>query len=267
MSGGGGRLYACVMFVLQMSMMLPSLSRKWSLFTLFLQTCCERRPAPCSALDKFFSPSCDCMCCPLCGTRLNQRTRDNSRVTIRGGGGDGIWLVHGSCSAPSHPNRPHEELGEVRHSLGLCRVHCPWARALYAGALVSVRAPERSQPPPPPVSPETQAPEGPSAPSVRWPDVSNHFTMVLRGRLTRSAQCGTWGPRVGGHGCAVVLGPGGRTPSPGQRRAVALRRFALACWRLFRGGLRRCGLVAGIGGGTSLPARRDPEPPRPPPPS
>ena len=75
----------------------------------------------------------------------------------------------------------------------------------------------------------------------------------------------TWGPRGGGHGGAVVLGPGGRTPPPGQRHVVALCRFACACWRFFRGGLRRCGLVAGIGCGTPCPARRGPEPPPPPP--
>ena len=62
----------------------------------------------------------------------------------------------------------------------------------------------------------------------------------------------------------MVLGPGGRTPPPGQRRVVALFRFARACWRFFRGGLRRCGLIAGIGGGTSRPARRGPKGPPPP---
>ena len=77
----------------------------------------------------------------------------------------------------------------------------------------------------------------------------------------------TCGPRVGGHGGAVVLGPGGRTPPSVQSGVVALYRFACACWPFFRVGLRRCGLVAGIGGGTSRSARRGPEPPPPPPPS
>ena len=54
-----------VMYVLQMSMMSPSLPGKGSLFTLFLQTFCERRPGPCSALDKLFSPSCDLHVLPV----------------------------------------------------------------------------------------------------------------------------------------------------------------------------------------------------------
>ena len=54
-----------VMYVLQISVMLPSLPRKGSLFTLFLQTFCERCLGPCSALDKLFSHSCDLHVLPV----------------------------------------------------------------------------------------------------------------------------------------------------------------------------------------------------------
>ena len=65
---------------------LPSLPRKRGLCTLLPQTFCERRPGPCSALDKLFSHSCE-----LHVLRVVLKSRPTTHVTGHtipyGGGG------------------------------------------------------------------------------------------------------------------------------------------------------------------------------------
>ena len=90
-------LYACVLYMLQMSMMLPSFSRKWSLFTPFLQTFCERRLGPCSAVT-------------ACAARCAELVSTNTHVTVHespfggGGGSTKLTAFHVTTPTPAKPS-------------------------------------------------------------------------------------------------------------------------------------------------------------------